>query len=214
MFDWLSHHYKHKLSGSCSENTNRERTVTFDLWISPKQLSTLAACSSSKAGLTGTLTTDLWTKQTVNIQNSSRKIIQILNHQIHQLMESQLNVPPEKSQQCWFDFSEVQNIIKIELVSDHSVVLASLQDVPCECLGSQSQVWQPWPLAMFQASGAQRSQCWPMTFGRQWHWPLLRSQWQSPDDGQLEGLLPSWLQTHSVDKNQTSSGFIKIFSRV
>ncbi len=95
-------------------------------------------------------------------------------------------------------------------MSDHSVVLASLQNVPYECLGLQSQVWQPRPLAMFQVSDAQWSQCWPITFGRQWHWPLLWSQWQSPDDGQLEGSLPSWLQTHSVDKNQPSSGFIKI----
>lgn len=41
-----------------------ERTMTLDLWLSPEQLSTLAACSSSKAGLTGTLTADLWTEQT------------------------------------------------------------------------------------------------------------------------------------------------------
>lgn len=79
------------------------------------------------------------------------------------------------------------------------MLLTSLQDSPYECLGSQSQVWQPPPLAMFQVLGAQRSQCWPITLGRQWHWPLLRSQWQSPDDGQLEGSLPSRLQTHSVD---------------
>lgn len=92
-----------------------------------------------------------------------------------------------------------------------SSLLTSLQDVPYECLGSQSQVWQLRPLAMFQVSGAQRSQCWPTTLGRQWHWPLLPSQWQSPDDGQLEGSLPSWLQTHSVDKNQSPSRFIKIF---
>lgn len=42
--------------------SDSELTVTFVLWVSPEQLSTLAACSSPEAGLTGTLTADLWTK--------------------------------------------------------------------------------------------------------------------------------------------------------
>lgn len=37
--------------------------MTFDLWLSPEQLSTLTACSSSEAGVTGALPTDLRTEK-------------------------------------------------------------------------------------------------------------------------------------------------------
>lgn len=45
--------------------------MAFDLWVSPEQLSTFTACSSSEARLTGALTADLWTKQ-IYIQTSKK----------------------------------------------------------------------------------------------------------------------------------------------
>ncbi len=132
-----------------------------------------------------------WSRQNDNnekierkLNEWSREVISPLPH----LKQIRLNISSFISEMC--------------CVTVCRVPLTSLHEVPYECLGSQSQVWQPPPLAMFQVSGAQRSQCWPITFGRQRHWPLMRSQWQSADDGQLEGSLPSWLQTHSVDTKQ------------
>lgn len=58
--------YQHQVS--C-----RERTMTFDLGVSPEQLFTLAARPPPKAWLTGTLTADLWTQPTTTRFNGLLK---------------------------------------------------------------------------------------------------------------------------------------------
>lgn len=75
--------------------------------------------------------------------------------------------------------------------------LTSLQEDPKEWLRSQSQASQPFPLAMFQVSGAHWSQCWPTTLGRHWHCPLFKSQLQFPWEGHVSSAVPILLQTHS-----------------
>ena len=57
--------------------------------------------------------------------------------------------------------------------------LTSLQDGPNEWAASQSQGSHPVPLASCQVLGTQRSQLWPVTFGRQRHCPVVLSHWQS-----------------------------------